>query len=158
MRLALAAGLALGVAIAPAALAEADARAVDAKIGRVTVYEDRALVTRVARAAVAQGVTKLAFEHLPPGLDPASIRARCGAARVMGVDLETVHLARESREELLKAVLVHDAAKRKLAGAEMELTEAKDRWDLFRSIRAKSVRFGFEVRHPKGRAMGGLGD
>lgn len=140
MRLALAAVSAL--LLAPAALADGEARSVDAKIGRVTVYADRALVTRAAKTNVAQGVTKLAFEHLPPGLDPASIRARCGAARVLGVDLEAVHLARESREEMQKAVAAHDAAARKLTGAEMELAEAKDRWELYRSIRAKSVEGG----------------
>jgi uncharacterized protein (TIGR02231 family) len=140
MRLKLVAGFALF--LAPAAFAEGDARAVDAKIGRVTVYEDRALVTRAAKTRVEKGVTKLAFEHLPPGLDPAAIRARCAAARVLGVDLETVHLARESREDLQKAVAAHDAAARKVAAAEMELAEAKDRWELLRSIRAKSVEGG----------------
>jgi len=148
MRLVLVASLALF--LAPAALAEEAARGVPSQIGRVTVYEDRALVSRVAKAPLAAGTTRLAFEHLPAGLDPASVRARCGAARVLGVDLETVHLARESRAELQNAIAAHDAAARTLAGADMELAEAKDRWDLFRSIRAKSVEGGAH-------ALGGAG-
>jgi uncharacterized protein (TIGR02231 family) len=148
MRLVLVASLALF--LAPAALAEDAPRGVASQIGKVTVYEDRALVSRLAKAALGPGTTRLAFEHLPPSLDPASIRARCGSARVLGVDLQTVHLARESREELQKAVAAHDAAARKLAGAEMELAEAKDRWELFRSIRAKSAEGGE-------RALGGAG-
>ena len=137
MRLVLVASLALF--LAPAALAEDAPRGVASQIGRVTVYEDRALVSRVAKAPLVQGTTRLAFEHLPASLDPASIRARCGSARVLGVDLETVHLARESREELQKAIGAQDAAARRLRDAEMELAEAKDRWDLLRSIRAKSA-------------------
>ncbi len=140
MRAALVVGLVL--VVAPAALAEDPARSVESKIARVTVYEDRALVTRAVKTPLGKGAARLAFEHLPPGLDPASIRARCGAARVLGVDVETVHLVREGREDLAKAVAAHDGAKRKLAAAEMELSEAKDRWDLFRSIRAKGVEGG----------------
>ncbi len=140
MRLALVAGLALF--LASAARAEDPARVVDSRIARVTVYEDRALVTRLSKTQVAKGVTRIAVEHLPPGLDPASVRARCGAARVLGVDLENVHLVRDSREEMKTARAAHDAAKRKLTEAEMTLAEAKDRWDLFRSMRAKSVEGG----------------
>lgn len=148
MRLLLVASFAL--LLAPAALAEDPARGVASQIGRVTVYEDRALVSRVAKATLAAGTTRLAFEHLPPSLDASSVRARCGKARVLGVDLETVHLAKESREDLQKAIAAHDAAARTLAGAEMELAEAKDRWELFRSIRAKSVDGGAQ-------ALGGAG-
>lgn len=140
MRLALVTGLAL--LLAPAALAEDAPRAVASRIARVTVYEDRALVTRLSKTQVGKGVTRIAVEHLPPGLDPASIRARCGAARVLGVDLEAVHLVMESREELKAARVAHDAARRKLTESEMTLAEAKDRWDLFRSVRAKSVEGG----------------
>lgn len=130
--------------------AEDPAAALPSRIARVTVYEDRALVTRTARASVAAGVTRVAVEHLPPGLDAASVRARCSAGRVLGVDLETVHLVHEAREDLQKATAAHDAARRKLAAADMELAEAKDRWELLRSIRAKGVE-GAE------RALGGSG-
>jgi uncharacterized protein (TIGR02231 family) len=140
MRLVLVVGLAL--ALSSAAFGDDPARFVDSKIARVTVYEDRALVTRLGRSSLAKGASRLAFDHLPAGLDPASIRARCTAARVLGVDVETVHLAREGREDLAKATAAHDAARRKLAAAEMELAEAKDRWDLLRSMRAKSVEGG----------------
>jgi uncharacterized protein (TIGR02231 family) len=140
MRSALAAALVL--VVAPATLAAEPARSVEARIGSVTVYEDRALVTRAAKASLPQGVTRLAIEHLPPGLDPAAVRARCGAARVLGVDLETVHLAREGREELQKAMAAYEAASRKLAAADMELAEAKDRWELLRSMRAKTAEAG----------------
>jgi uncharacterized protein (TIGR02231 family) len=140
----------LAVALSPAAFAEDPARALESKIARVTVYEDRALVTRAAKTSLPQGTSRLAFEHLPPGLDPASIRARCGSARVLGVDVEPVHLAHEGREDLARAVGAHDVAKRKVASAEMELAEAKDRWELYRSIRAKGVEGGE-------RALGGGG-
>ena len=148
MRLVHTAGLTL--VLSSAAFAEEAAKSVESRIAHVTVYEDRALVTRLSKATLTQGVSRIAFEHLPPGLDDASLRARCGAARVLGVDRETVHLVREGREELQKAVAAHDAARRKLAAAEMELAEAKDRWELFRSIRAKGVE-GAE------RALGGGG-
>jgi uncharacterized protein (TIGR02231 family) len=140
---------ALAFALASVAFAEDPARAVSSTIARVTVYEDRALVTRSAKAALPQGVTRVAIEHLPPGLDPAGLRAR-STARVLGVEVEQVHLVREGREELVRAKTAHDAAKKKLAGAEMELAEAKDRWELLRSIRAKGVE-GAE------RALGGVG-
>jgi len=132
----------LALLLSPAAFGEDPARALESKIARVTVYEDRALVTRAAKTSLPQGTSRLAFEHLPPGLDPASIRARCGGARVLGVDVEPVHLAREGRDDLARAVGAHDVAKRKVASAEMELAEAKDRWELYRSIRAKGVEGG----------------
>ncbi len=55
-------------------------QAVDSRISAVTVYADRAVVTRTARLQLPKGQHEIALEQLPFQLDDASLRASLGAS------------------------------------------------------------------------------
>lgn len=50
-------------------------QAVDSRISAVTVYADRAVVTRTARLQLPKGQHEIALEQLPFQLDDTSLRA-----------------------------------------------------------------------------------
>jgi len=63
-------------------LATALAANIDSKITAVTVYTDRAVVTRTAPAELKAGITDLVFPQLPQALDERSLQVSgSGAAR-----------------------------------------------------------------------------
>ncbi|MCT7341223.1 DUF4140 domain-containing protein [Pseudomonas aeruginosa] len=55
-------------------------QAVDSRISAVTVYADRAVVTRTARLQLPKGQHEIALEQLPFQLDDTSLRASLGAS------------------------------------------------------------------------------
>lgn len=55
-------------------------QAVDSRISAVTVYADRAVVTRTARLQLPKGQHEIALEQLPFQLDDASLRASSAPA------------------------------------------------------------------------------
>ena len=120
--------LSLGIAAAPAAAIPAPPRAgsqVDAdpvpasRVSRITVHPDRARVTRTQHLSVAAGAQEIAFNDLPSGLDPDSVRA-AGAgnakAAIAGLEVRTVHLGAPANSQ------VRDLNRRILAFAD----QAKD--------------------------------
>lgn len=78
---------------APAGAA-APARAVASAISAVTVYPDRAAISREARVVLAAGRQRLRLANLPYDLDPATLRVSgAGApATIRGFDVETAWL------------------------------------------------------------------
>lgn len=79
-----------------------------APITAVTVYPDRALVTRTARVDLAAGPAEIVVEGLPGALVDASVRATGRGAipvRLTGVDVSREHLARpdDTRVRALEA-------------------------------------------------------
>lgn len=73
----------------------------DAPIARVTVYSDRALVTRRAEIQLESGARELVLENLPANLDTDSIRARGQgevAVKIIGVESQTVFLNAENQD------------------------------------------------------------
>ncbi len=69
---------------------------VTAQFGAITVYRDRALVTRDARVELTPGEHRLLFEPLPAGLAEQSVRVRGeGTARVtiLGVEIQQAYPA-----------------------------------------------------------------
>lgn len=80
----------------------ADPIKLDAKISAVTVYADRAQVTRQARAPLKQGLSRFIIAPLPGWLDEGSIRVRiepAGAGEILDVQVERTFLERPSDEE-----------------------------------------------------------
>jgi uncharacterized protein (TIGR02231 family) len=65
----------------------ADEVTADSIITAVTVYKDRALVTREAKLAVTQGETRLIFDFLPENIDTGSFQVK-GSGRVVLQDIE----------------------------------------------------------------------
>jgi uncharacterized protein (TIGR02231 family) len=75
-------------------------------IREVTVYSDRARVTRVAAVPLAAGSTALAFRGLPGWTDEGSVRVALmppAAGRVTDVQVQRDYLARSGDEEVRKA-------------------------------------------------------
>lgn len=63
------------------------------RIDRVTVYPDGAIVTRLGKAELMQGASKLVLRGLPASIDPASIRVEGkgdGSFSIGAVDVRTV--------------------------------------------------------------------
>lgn len=73
-----------------AAAAPAAAVTVNQKITAVTVYPDRALVTREGTADLASGVQSIVFDNLPLNLEEDSVRAKTssrGKLKILGVEV-----------------------------------------------------------------------
>lgn len=106
-----------GLAAALAALGglPLPAATVEHKVTAVTVYRDRALVTRTGGIELGEGVQEIAFEGLPLGLDENSVRAQ-GSGR-SGFKILGVEIRRQFREK---------PAATELAQAEEELERLGD--------------------------------
>lgn len=93
--------------LASAAHAQAtDAHVVDSKISEVTVYADRARVTRESAVNLAQGRQRIALEHLPGWVDEGSVRVSLTGAtgtQILDVRLDKTFLARASAEDVRAA-------------------------------------------------------
>ena len=129
---------ALVLCVAPFAQAQ-DERVVVSEIDAVTVYEDRALVTRMSSVDLEAGTSRVVVEHLPAGLDGPSLRARCRGAQVLGVEMEAVHLEKENSAALLAATDALVNAQRALGRAEGTLEDAAQRWRVLQSISARAA-------------------
>ncbi|APR80430.1 Aspartate ammonia-lyase [Minicystis rosea] len=73
------------------------------EIKKVTVFSDRALVTREARAKVTSEATVYAFKHLPGWVDDGSVRAASSAGRIVEVRVGRTYLARDTDPTFRKA-------------------------------------------------------
>ncbi len=92
---------------------DAPAQAIASKIDAVTVYLDRALVTRTASLKAAPGLQSVVFKGLSPEIDDASLRLRIlGDARLEFLKSERIFLAQHDEESV-----------RKLEGEVKELAE-----------------------------------
>jgi uncharacterized protein (TIGR02231 family) len=73
------------------------------EIKKVTVFSDRALVTREAKAKVTAEPTVYAFKHLPGWVDDGSVRAAAGGGRIVEVRVGRSYLARATDPTYRKA-------------------------------------------------------
>ncbi|MBI3205735.1 MAG: mucoidy inhibitor MuiA family protein [Myxococcales bacterium] len=80
-----------------------NAIAVSSSIRKVTVYSDRALVSREAAVKVTTSPTVYAFKHLPGWVDEGSVRAATTAGRIVDVRVGRSYLARATEQSYRKA-------------------------------------------------------
>lgn len=73
------------------------------KIQKVTVYSDRALVSRVGSVKLTSTPTVYAFRQLPGWVDESSVRAALSAGRILDVRVVRGYLARATEPRFLKA-------------------------------------------------------
>jgi len=93
-------------AVLPAGADADDAKPLSSKINAVTVYADRARVTRVAPVDVRAEATRFAFAQLPGWIDEGSIRVSlmpAEAGRVLDVQVRRTYLAHASSADIQKA-------------------------------------------------------
>ncbi len=88
-------------------------------IRKVTVFSDRALVTREAPAKVTAEPTVYAFKHLPGWVDEGSVRAAASAGRILDVRVSRSYLARATDPGYRKA----EADERALGARAAELRD-----------------------------------
>jgi len=92
------------------------------EIRKVTVFSDRALVTRDARAKVNAEPTVYAFKHLPGWVDDGSVRAAASAGRIVEVRVGRSYLARDTDPTYRKAEEEARALAARMGALDDELT------------------------------------
>ena len=121
-------GLAAALIFAPS-LAGAGEIELASRIDRVTVYPDGAVVTRLGKASLLEGVSQIVLRGLPASVDPASIRVEAqgdGAFSIGAVDVRQVPGdPRPALDQVLEGkIRALQGEKAKLAG-EISAIEAK---------------------------------
>lgn len=121
-------GLAAALIFAPS-LAGAAEIELASRIDSVTVYPDGAVVTRLGKASLLEGVSQIVLRGLPASVDPASIRVEAqgdGSFAIGAVDVRQVPgEARPALDQALEGkIRVLQGEKAKLAG-EISAIEAK---------------------------------
>jgi hypothetical protein len=80
-----------------------DAVPVSSSIRKVTVYSDRALVSREGAVKIGTSPTVYAFRQLPGWVDEGSVRAATTAGRILDVRVARGYLARATEQSYLNA-------------------------------------------------------
>ena len=96
-------------------------KGVASRIARVTVYSDRALVSREAAVTLAGEATVYRFKRLPGWVDEGSVRASTSAGKIVDVSVERRFLARSTDEGFRKAEQDHKDLLRKSQALDDEL-------------------------------------
>ncbi|AOS44167.1 hypothetical protein Verru16b_01228 [Lacunisphaera limnophila] len=82
--------LSSGLRLSAAPASPETGRAVDSRISAVTVYQDRAVVTRTATAQLTPGTVELVFSNLPQALNEQSLQVSgTGTAQATILDVST---------------------------------------------------------------------
>jgi uncharacterized protein (TIGR02231 family) len=114
-------------------------RGVASRITRVTVYSDRALVTREASVSLTTEPVVFRFKSLPGWVDEGSVRASTGAGKIVDVVVERRFLARSTDEGFRKVELKHKALLQKLQALDDELAILKAQQEHVESIKVFSL-------------------
>ena len=125
---------------AAADVAESDnADTLTSKVKRVTVYSDRARLTRVAQSEVGAEPRVLAFRQLPGWVDDGSVRVASTAGRILDVRVERSFLAEATDPKWKRAETRHKAIVARLAALNDEVTVLDAQQKQIESIKAFSV-------------------
>ena len=146
MRNHIAAALILAPGFAGAAETELASR-----IDRVTVYPDGAVVTRLGKTQMLQGVSQLVLRGLPATIDPASIRVEGKGDGVFSVGAVDVRLAPGDARPVLDTVM-----EEKLKGLRDDKAELEGQVAAIEAKRATIERFaqtGPDKLGPDGKAL-----
>jgi uncharacterized protein (TIGR02231 family) len=106
------------------------------QVTEVTVYQDRALVTRSASVPLAAGEQQVVFEGLPAGLDENSVRAR-GQGRgykILGVEIRRDYQKTEENEQTKKLRGQIKALQQKIQDLEDERGDLNQKRELLRKL------------------------
>lgn len=129
-------------ALAALAQGAEEATTLTSSLASVTVYADRARVTRVAPVTLGPELQQFAFRKLPGWIDEGSVRVSVtppGAAELLDVQVQQTYLARPDDEEVRKA----EAAVREIADQVADLADERNALDAqarqLDSIRAFSL-------------------
>lgn len=113
--------------------------AVSSHISKVTVYSDRALVTREASVPLTDQPVIHRFNHLPGWVDDGSVRAATSSGRIVDVSVERRFLARSTDQGFQREEQRHKDLVQKLQAVEDELSILEAQKAHIESIQAFSV-------------------
>ncbi|HEY3355692.1 MAG TPA: mucoidy inhibitor MuiA family protein [Polyangia bacterium] len=116
-----------------------DAQALESKVTRVTVYSDRARVTRQATVKVATEPTVFAFRKLPGWVDDGSVRVSVTEGRIIDVRVERNFLARATDRTYQRAKALDEALRSRLEALEDELQVLDAQKSQIEAIKAFSL-------------------
>lgn len=116
-----------------------NALSLDSKVTKVTVYSDRARLTREAVADLATESKVFAFRKLPGWVDDGSVRVSSSAGRILDVRVERSFLARATDEKYLSAEAHHQSLTDKLAALDDEIAVLDAQKKQIDSIKAFSL-------------------
>ena len=134
------------------ALAETHALSAASRIGAVTVYADRAQVTRNCSLALKAGTNLVSFDALPLLMAEDSLRAEgsgAGRARIAGITVKTVFLERLQEKQIQELEQEVLALNRKL-----ESIEARRKALAAQRAFIDSIRVGWSERISKDLGLG----
>lgn len=136
----------LSLAIAPPApaqmeLPEARQITLPAAIESVTLYQDRAMITRTCPIPADLGTYEIRIEGLPASIDPASLSAGAEGAKLLDVRFESVTTTVDasSNPELRKAIADLEAAQRGAQLLALRRERIGDQNALLNAIAAKTA-------------------
>lgn len=114
-------------------------KGIASRITKVTVYSDRAMITREAAVALSAEATVYRFRKLPGWVDEGSVRAAASAGKIVDVSVERRFLARSTDEGFQKAEQKHKDLLRKLQALDDELAILQAQKQHVESIKVFSV-------------------
>ena len=117
----------------------ANSDALPSKVTKVTVYSDRARVTRQATAELSTEPKVFAFRKLPGWVDDGSVRVSVSAGRIVDVRVERNFLARATDKTWQKAQAKHQDLVNGLAAIDDELNVLKAQKNQIEGIKAFSL-------------------
>lgn len=115
------------------------ADALGSKVTAVTVYSDRAQITRRATASASTESKVFAFNGLPGWVDDASVRVSASAGRIVDVRVERSFLAKSEDPTHRKAEAHHKKLARRIAALTDELAVLDAQTKQIESIKAFSA-------------------
>lgn len=89
------------------ATAQSDSIALSSKVTKVTVYSDRARITRAAGAKVTTEPTVFAFRNLPGWVDDGTVQVAASAGRIVDVRVDRQFLAKATDASWLELEAAH---------------------------------------------------
>lgn len=100
---------------------ESNATTLESAVRQVTVYSDRARVTRRAETKLTAEPTVYAFRKLPGWVDDGSVRVATTGGRIVDVRVERSFLAKPTDKKFLKAEAEHEALNQQIAALNDEI-------------------------------------
>lgn len=114
-------------------------KGIASRITKVTVYSDRALISREASVALTPETQFIRFTKLPGWVDEGSVRAATSTGKIIDVTVERRFLARSTDEGFRKVELEHKKLMQRLQALEDELAILNSQKSHVESIRIFST-------------------
>lgn len=121
------------------ATADTDAGTLQSRVTKVTVYSDRARVTRAAQVEVPTDATVFAFRSLPGWVDDGSVQVAVTAGRIVDVRVDRRFLSRATDASWQRVEKEHAALANQLAALNDEIAVLDAQKVQIESIKAFSI-------------------